>query len=280
MVAFPLIATLALIWLPTFATVALSFTRWNGIGGLEDITFVGVDNYVNLATTYPFFWPALQNNIIWLGVYLFIAAPVGMFLAVLLDRELRGKRIYQSVIFLPAVLSLAIVGFIWELQYSPDQGLINSLLGTAKSSDPIDWMGTPGLNLGAVLVASCWRQIGYIMILYLAGLKSFDATLREAAKIDGANSWQTFRYVVFPVMRPINIIILVVSMIDSLRAFDIVYIFNRGLNGLELLSVLVTNNILGEASRLGFGSAIAVVLLLVSALPIAVFLSRMQRDGT
>lgn len=279
MVAIPVIVTLVLIWLPTLASVVLSFTRWNGIGGLENIKFVGADNYVNLATTYPYFWPALQNNLIWLGVYLFVATPIGMFLAVLLDRELSGKRIYQSVLYLPAVLSLAIVGFIWELQYSPDQGLINSLLGTAKSNNPIDWMGTPGLNLAAVLVASCWRQIGYIMILYLAGLKSFDPALREAATIDGANERQTFRYVVFPVLRPINIIILVVTMIDSLRAFDIVYIFNRGLNGLELLSVLVTNNIIGEASRLGFGSAIAVVLLLISALPIAVFLARTQRDG-
>lgn len=278
MVAFPWIVTLVLIWLPTLASLVLSFTRWNGIGGIENIKFIGVDNYVNLATTYPFFWPALQNNLIWLGVYFFVATPLGMFLAVLLDRELRGKRIYQSVLYLPAVLSLAIVGFIWELQYSPDQGLINSLLGTAKSNNPIDWMGTPGLNLAAVLVASCWRQVGYIMILYLAGLKSFDPTLREAATIDGANASQTFRYVVFPVLRPINIIILVVTMIDSLRAFDIVYIFNRGLNGLELLSVLVTNNIIGEASRLGFGSAIAVVLLLISAVPIAIFLARTQQE--
>jgi multiple sugar transport system permease protein len=278
MVALPLILTLGLIWVPTIVSVGLSFTRWNGIGGLENIVFVGTDNYTNLVTAYPYFWPAVQHNLIWLGVYLFIATPLGMFLAVLLDRDLRGKRIYQSVLYLPAVLSLAIVGFIWELQYSPDQGLINSLLGTAKSNQPIDWLGTPGLNLGAVLVASCWRQVGYIMILYLAGLKTIDPTLREAATIDGANERQIFRHVVFPLMLPINIVVLVVTTIDSLRAFDIVYTVNKGLNGLELLSVLVTNNIIGEASRLGYGSAIAVVLLLVSLVPISIFLARLTPD--
>ena len=105
------------------------------------------------------------------------------------------------------------------------------------------------------------------MVLYLAGLKSVDPTLREAAAIDGANERQTFFRVVFPVMRPINVVILVITVIESLRAFDIVYIINKGKNGLELLSVLITNNIIGEASLVGFGSAIAVVLLVISLVP-------------
>ena len=99
------------------------------------------------------------------------------------------------------------------------------------------------------------------MVLYLAGLKSVDPTLREAAAIDGANERQTFFRVVFPVMQPINVVIIVITVIESLRAFDIVYIINKGKNGLELLSTLITNNSLSEASLVGFGSAIAVVLL-------------------
>jgi multiple sugar transport system permease protein/raffinose/stachyose/melibiose transport system permease protein len=147
-------------------------------------------------------------------------------------------------------------------------------LGTTSSSSHfIDWLGDPSLNLWAVLIAATWREVGYIMILYLAGLKSLDPSLREAAAIDGANEWQTFVWVVFPVLKPINIIILVVTVIDSLRAFDIVYIVNRGMNGLELLSVLIANNIIGEGSRIGFGSAIAVVLLVVSVVPIITFLA-------
>jgi ABC-type sugar transport system permease subunit len=116
------------------------------------------------------------------------------------------------------------------------------------------------------------------MVLYLAGLKSVDPALREAAAIDGASERETFVRVVFPVMRPINIVILVITVIESLRAFDLAFIVNKGLNGLELLSTLVTNNIIGETSRIGFGSAIAVVLLVVSVGPIIVFLARALRE--
>jgi ABC-type sugar transport system permease subunit len=120
-------------------------------------------------------------------------------------------------------------------------------------------------------VFACWRHAGYIMILYLAGLKSLDPSLREAAAIDGAGEWHAFRTVVFPALRPINIVVAVVTVIEALRAFDIVYIINNGRNGLELLSVLVTDNIIGEASRVGYGSAIAVILLTISIIPISIF---------
>ena len=210
---------------------------------------------------------------------MFIATPIGIFLAVLLDREMRGTRIYQSAFFIPVVLSLAIVGFIWEQMYT-SQGFINSVLGhgparTTRSTGS----GNPSLNLWAVLVAASWRHVGYVMVLYLAGLKSVDPTLREAAAIDGANARQTFFRVVFPVMRPINVVIIVVTVIESLRAFDIAYIINRGKNGLELLSILITNNSISEASLIGFGSAIAVVLLVISLVPIIIFLTRTMRSG-
>ena len=113
-------------------------------------------------------------------------------------------------------------------------------------------------------MATSWRHIGYIMLLYLAGLKGVDPALREAAAIDGANEVQTFFRVVFPVMRPINIIVLVVTVIESLRAFDLVWVINKGRNGLELIAALVTSNIVGEASRIGFGSALATIMLLIS----------------
>ena len=116
------------------------------------------------------------------------------------------------------------------------------------------------------------------MVLYLAGLKSVDNTLREAASIDGANARQTFFRVIFPVLAPINVVVLVVTIIESLRAFDIVYVTNKGLNGLELLSVLITTNLLGEASLIGFGSAIAVILLLISIGPIIYYLYRTMRE--
>jgi multiple sugar transport system permease protein/raffinose/stachyose/melibiose transport system permease protein len=269
-VGIPTFLCVALIWLPTLASFGLSFTDWTGIG---PVRFVGLKEYIQLFTTYPFFWPAVIHNVLWLVTLTFVATPIGIFLAVLLDREMRGSRIYQSAFFIPVVLSLAIVGFIWEQIYT-SQGFLNSVLGHTSSSTAIDFLGNPKLNIWAVLVAASWRHVGYVMVLYLAGLKSVDPTLREAASIDGANARQIFFRVVFPVMRPINIVVVVITVIESLRAFDIAYIINRGKNGLELLSILITNNSISEASLIGFGSAIAVVLLVVSLVPIVIFLVR------
>ncbi len=172
------------------------------------------------------------------------------------------------------MLSLALIGLIWEMVYSPNYGLINSVIGRTSNSNLIDWLGNSHLNLGAVLVEASWRQAGYVMVLYLAGLKAVEPSLREAAVIDGAGPWTTFRRIIFPVMRPINVVILVVTIIESLRAFDLVYITGAGniIPGLELLSMQITTNIVGETERIGYGSMIAVVLLVISLVPICSFL--------
>jgi multiple sugar transport system permease protein len=117
------------------------------------------------------------------------------------------------------------------------------------------------------------------MLLYLAGLKGVDPSLREAAAVDGASEGRTFFKVIFPVLRPINIIVLVVTVIESLRAFDLVWVINKGRNGLELISALVTQNVVGEASRIGFGSALATIMLVVSLVFITVYLATVLREG-
>jgi multiple sugar transport system permease protein len=129
-----------------------------------------------------------------------------------------------------------------------------------------------------VLVAAGWRHTGYIMLLYLAGLKAVDPSLREAAAVDGAGEVRTFFQVVLPVMRPVNIIVLVITVIESLRAFDIVWVINKGRNGLELISTLVTQNVIGEASRVGFGSALATVMIVISTVFIAIYLVQVMRE--
>ncbi len=278
MLGVPLLFVVGLIWLPTFLSVVLSFTSWDGIGGIDTIEWVGTRNYQQIVEIYPPFWPAFRHNLIWLAFLALIPTTFGLLLAYLLDKKIRGSRIYQSIFFLPFVLSFAVIGFIWQLVYAPEQGLINNILGTTEQGNLIDWLGNPDLNLWAVLVAASWRHAGYIMVLYLAGLKSVDPALREAAAIDGASEWHAFRTVVFPAMKPINIVVLVVTVIEALRAYDLVYVINRGRNGLELLSVLVTDNIIGEASRVGYGSALAVILLAIALVPIITFVARTFGD--
>ena len=272
MTGVPTSLMVVFVWIPALASILLSFTTWDGIG-LDSIKWVGLQNYHQIFTIYPQFWPAVWHNVIWLVVLFTIPTPFGLFLAYLLDKRIRFTRLYQSAFFLPVVISGALIGFVWELIYNPDHGLINSLFHTNNpNGNYLDWVGHYPLNLIAVLVAASWRHTGYMMILYLAGLKSVDPALKDAAAVDGANEWQAFRHVVFPALRPINVVVAAVTVIEALRAFDIVYVFNKGENGTQLLSVLITDNIIGEASRIGYGSAIAVILLFVSLIVIIPYL--------
>ncbi|WP_084579686.1 carbohydrate ABC transporter permease [Kutzneria sp. 744] len=272
MVGIPTLLHIVLVWVPTLVSLVLSFARWDGIGGLATIQWIGVQNYITMFTVSPTFWPAVQHNVIWLVFFVLLPTPFGVFLAYQLDKSIRFTRFYQTAIFLPVVISAAVTGFIWETIYDPDNGLVNSILGTNKpGASYIEWLGDSHLNLWAVLIAASWKQAAYIMILYLAGLKGFDPSLREAAALDGATEWQAFTRVTFPALKPINIIILVVTIIESLRAFDLVYVVagsNGTKPGLELLSILIANNILGESSLIGYGSALAAVLLVISLVPI------------
>jgi multiple sugar transport system permease protein/raffinose/stachyose/melibiose transport system permease protein len=278
MVGVPTLIQAVLVWIPTLLSIGLSFTKWNGLD-LADIRPAGLSNYTYAAKDYPPFWPAVEHNIIWLAFLALVATPIGLLLAVLLDQKIRGTRLYQSIFFTPVMLSLVMVGIIWQLVYARNEGLLNNLLGTAGTPGAVDWFGDSNVNLWAALVATTWRHAGYIMVLYLAGLKGIDPSLREAAALDGANGRQTFFRVVFPAMRPINIVIVVITIIEALRAFDIVYLINKGTNGLELLSVLVIQNLVGVGQVIGVGSALAVILLVISLGPIVYYLVRTFRKA-
>lgn len=278
MVGVPTLTQVLLVWGPTLLSIGLSFTRWNGLD-LADLKAAGTENYQYVAQDYPPFWPAVGHNVLWLAFLGFIGTPLGLLLAVLLDQKIRGSKIYQSVFFVPVMLSMALIGVIWQLFYNRDSGLLNFLLGTAGTPQAVDWFGDSGVNIWAAMVAATWRHAGYVMILYLAGLKGVDPTLREAASLDGASATQTFFRVIFPAMKPVNIIIVVITIIESLRAFDVVWVINKGRNGLELLSALVIQNLVGEGQVIGIGSALAVILLVISLVPIVWYLIRTFRKA-
>lgn len=277
MVGIPAVLHIGLVWIPAIATTVLSFTQWNNLTPLTDIRFVGFQNYWFITTVFdPNLFPALFNNLV-LMFWLFFCSAIGMLFAYLLDKNIRGSRIYQSLYYFPVVLSLAVVGFIWKsTMFSRDRGLLNSVWpggpvdfvgdGTKLFSINLPFLDFPlGLsrNFAALLIAMAWRHIGYIMVMYLAGLKAVDVALREAAAIDGCNELQSFRHVVFPSLKPINVVVAVVTVIEALRAYDIVAALNEQ-RGTEVMGTLVTKNLLGEgAGRVGLGSAYGVILLLL-----------------
>ncbi|OZD69236.1 ABC transporter permease [Rhodococcus sp. 05-340-1] len=273
MLGVPALIVIGLVWIPTIFTVILSFARWDGIGGTSSIEWIGTRNYVDAVEAYPPFQQALHNNLLWLAFLFLVPTVIGILLAILLDKNLKGSRLYQSIFYIPVVLSMALIGFIWQLIYSTEGGVLNSLLGT-----DVDWLGDPDINIWAVMVAAGWRHTGYIMLLYLAGLKAIDPSVREAALMDGAGPVRTFFSVIFPLMKNTNLLIVVITVIEALRAFDLVWVINRGRNGLELISALVTANVVGEAGRIGFGSALATVMLLISLVFIALYLAIVLRS--
>jgi multiple sugar transport system permease protein len=273
MLGVPALIVIGLVWIPTIFTVILSFARWDGIGGTSSIEWIGTRNYVDAVEAYPPFQQALHNNVLWLVFLFLVPTVIGILLAILLDKNLKGSRLYQSIFYIPVVLSMALIGFIWQLIYSTEGGVLNSLLGT-----DVDWLGDPDINIWAVMVAAGWRHTGYIMLLYLAGLKAIDPSVREAAVMDGAGPIRTFFSVIFPLMKNTNLLIVVITVIEALRAFDLVWVINRGRNGLELISALVTANVVGEAGRIGFGSALATVMLLISLVFIALYLAIVLRS--
>jgi len=275
MVGVPTFLHVSLIWVPAICTFLLSFTNWNGFR-FDNMEFVGLRNYRQLFTVFEKdLYEALLNNA-WVLIFLFvIATPLGILVAYILDKNLRGTAVYQSVFYFPVVLSLAVVGFIWKsVIYSPRQGVLNVLLNRTEEGNQISWLGDSdqvitlvsdyGLskNFLAIIAPMIWRHVGYIMVLYLAGLKAVDPSLREAAAIDGSNEWQSFKNVVFPSLKPVNIVILVITVIEALRVFDIIDVLNNPI-GTDVLSILVTESILGESSNVGRGSAYGVMLLML-----------------
>lgn len=273
-IGLPTFLHVALVWFPAFATIYLSFTYWTGIH-IEDIQWSGLANYQNIFFETPRFWEAVKVNVVWLLWFGAIATPLGILLAYQIDREIRGHKFYQSAYYLPVVLSMAVIGIIWNFLLRPD-GFVNGLLGL-PISEAVSFFGDDRYNLWVILIMASWRHIGYIMLLYLAGLKAIDATLREAAAIDGATEWETFRKVIFPAMQPVNIIVIVITIIESIRAFDMVYIIYGGRGGLPILGVLVFENIAGEGASMK-GAAYAVILFLLSIVPIIAYLQQQFRE--
>ncbi|RCK70182.1 sugar ABC transporter permease [Desertihabitans brevis] len=273
--AIPLAVELAWVFWPAANSFSLAFTSWNGIGAAEPVGFA---NFADLAAD-PIFQTALKNNVIWVVLFGGLSVLGGLSLAVALNKPGRGVGIYRSAIYLPMVVSMAVTGLFWRVMYQPGGPISAGLDVLGLSSLERQWLADPDLALYAVLVAGIWRQVGYIMVLYLAGLKGADASLEEAASVDGASRWQTFWHVVMPQLRGVNMVVFAVTVIDSLRTFDLVWAMTRGgpFNSTQLLSTYMFEQAF-TAGNLGYASAIAVVIFLLAIGFIITYLARQARE--
>ncbi len=248
----------------------LSLFRWDGVAPVK--VFVGLQNYVILLTQNEVFWIALKNNAVWLVAALFLPTSIGLGLALVLNSRFRGSNIFRSIFYFPAVLSLAVVGLIWTWIYHPELGLLNQALDTLGLKEfRRNWLSDPQIAIYPVIIAATWNAVGLPMLLFLAGLQTIPEELNEAAKVEGAGPIRRFVYVTFPLLRETTLIVLAITSINALKAYDIIYAMTNGgpANRTQLLSTwmyFLTYNY----NQVGLGTAIAVVLFsltLIFAIP-------------
>jgi ABC-type sugar transport system permease subunit len=276
---FPLMLYLVWVILPTAYTFYLSLTKWEGFGQPEYIGLKNFEKLFGLNGRRPDkdFILALKNNVRWLAVFITVPTTLGLGLAMIFNTEIRGSRWYKVGFFAPLVLSLPVIGLVWLWLYNPEMGLINSMLREVGVQDPPGWHADRSIAIWCVIFAAVWRQVGYVMVLYLAGLKNIDPTLIDAAMVDGAGRWPMFRKVIFPLLAPVTTIIVVISVIDSLRAFDLVQVMTRGNQDTEVLANMMYIEAFNNY-KMGYGAAIAVVLFGISLVFIGFYLSRVVKD--
>jgi len=256
----------------------LSFFKWDGVAPTKQ--FVGLQNYFTLLFNDKVFWTALLNNAIWLVAALLIPTSIGLGLALLLNKGFRGSSIYRSVFYFPAILSLAVVGLIWNWIYLPDIGLINQLLGgLGLQSLQHNWLSDPNLALYAVMVAAAWNAAGLPMLLFLAGLQTINPEILEAAQVDGAGPVRRFLSITFPLLRETTLIVLAITAINSLKVYDIIYAMTYGgpANSTQVLSTwmyFLTYNY----NSVGQGTAIAVILFLLTLIFAIPYIRMMGRE--
>lgn len=270
-----LVETLWVFW-PAIQGVYLSFTSWDGV---SPAVMVGFGNYAELFSD-PTFGRAFLDTVLWLVLFGGLSALGGLGMALLLLKDRRGVGFYRAALFTPVVFSLVATALIWQAIYQPD-GLVNTLLGAlGLDSWQHSWLSDANTALYAVIVPALWRQIGYIMVLYLAGLKGIDPTLYEAATVDGASKWQQFTRITLPQLSSVNSVVLSVIIIDSLRSFDVVWALTRGgpYHSSELLSTYMYSTAF-QSLRLGYASALAVVIFVLAFGVILTYLVRAFRDA-
>lgn len=262
---------------PIFYAVYLSFQRWDGISTFQ--TFIGLQNYQALLAD-PVFWSAFENTIIWAVLSIAASMTLGLGLAVALDKPLFGRTVLRAILYFPAILSTVVVSMVWIWMDDPNFGLINTTLqGLGLGGLAQAWLGDPAFALYAVFVASVWQGTGMSMVLFLAGLQNVPLDIIEAADIDGAGPVQKFRYVTFPTLRPTTVLVVSLTIINSLKAFDLVFAMTGGgpAESSHLLASLAYETAF-EHEHYGKGAAIGVILLLLSLAMIIPFLRWAYRE--
>jgi ABC-type sugar transport system permease subunit len=258
-----IVFSIFVLW-PLIDSFRYSLTNWNGFS--PNYKFIGLDNFAKVFSD-PNFFTAIINTAIWMAAALVLPTLLGLALALLLNTGLRGAAIFKSIFYLPICLSAVIVGQIWIWIYQPDWGLLNTVIAhlIGVKSFNFAWLAEPSTALGSVILAWSWQQTGLAMVIFLAGLTAIPRDLLEAADIDGVRRWQQTLYIVLPMLRPATVVVVALSVINSLKGFDVLYIMTGGgpFHASDTLAFFMYEESF-KKYRMGYGSAIAVVLFVIA----------------
>jgi multiple sugar transport system permease protein len=252
-------------FVPVAASLLLSFTDFDiyALSDLGRLRFVGLNNYVRLLQD-PLFGTALKNTLYFVALGGPLSVAVSLGAALLVNHRLvRFKGVFRSLLFLPVVTTLVAVAVVWRYLYHPRYGFLNYLLGLAGLG-PIDWLGDPRWAMPAIILMAIWKNFGFNMVIFIAGLQSIPGRLYEAAALDGAGGWDQFRHITLPMLAPTFLFITVMTMIGYFQLFAEPYVMTQGGPADSTLSVALL--MFQEGFRwwnLGYAAAVAVVLFLL-----------------
>ena len=275
---------------PLILSLRYSVYSWTGYGHTK--TFVGFANFIRLFTESPFnerFFNALTNNVKFFVITMVIQNVLALFIALLLEKELKGSKFFRTIFFAPTTISVVIVGFLWTLMYNPMWGIINkglSVIGLEGITRA--WLGDPSTALPAIAIANAWQYIGIPMMLFIAGMQSISKDVYEASTIDGCSPWQDLYYITLPLLKPVIFIVTILTFVGNFSAFEIVYAMQGSLAGpnyaTDILGTFFYRTAFGSyggvAPDMGLGAAIATCMFLLIGVVVGAWLkSNFQEDS-
>ena len=243
---------------PLLTSLRYGFTHWNGITHPQ---FIGLNNFI-MAFEDKYFWIAVRNNLYFIGFSVFLQIPLILVLALLISRVSRLTAFYRTTIFLPTILSTSVVGVLWAFVYHPQAGLLNQLLqALGLNGWKHVWLADESTAMLSVLVTNAWQWIGFYVVLVLSAIYAIPKEIMEAAEIDGAVNWRRAWVITIPLLRPVIILIVLLSITGAMKALDIVFVMTGG-NPYGITEVMATY-MYKKAYRLGdYGYANAIALLI------------------
>jgi multiple sugar transport system permease protein len=252
--------------IPSIGGLGVSFFDWS-LGGSPNL--VGGANYSRLVADDKF-WTAMKNTLFFFVMTVPILVLLSLLFAVLVNERLKGRNLVRALSIIPFVLIPAIVGIMWNWLYDNNFGLFNYYL-KGIGLGPVHWLTDENVALIAVSLVVVWTYVGYNMVLFLAGLQGISSELSEAASVDGAGRWQTFRFITLPLLRPVTMMVTTLTMINVVQLFDQIYVMTNGGPGTSTLTLVqyMYSSAFGDF-ELGYGSTIEVAILVMLLLLILI----------